>query len=117
MKLRKNIYKTYSINTNRFEKHPRFLKKGDYIRLLYLSQNQKKRKSEGTNIRINDRTFLLFKKRHKRNSLHFVVTSLYKYERVRLRFLITSPYMLRVVFVRKAQKNFDKLFYSKHQFQ
>ena len=44
MKLRKNIYKTYNINTNRFEQHPRFLKKGDYIRLLYLSQNQKKKK-------------------------------------------------------------------------
>ena len=109
MKLRKSIR---SINTkfyNKFEDcDPKRLGRGDYIHLKYITMNSKRR--GGYNLRLANRVVLLYKKKRKRNILSYVVVSLYKYERVKFRYVISSAYMIKVNFVRKAQKSFSKLF-------
>lgn len=102
MKLKKSIYKPNLYFKEKFEKCKLSkLIRGDYLKLKYLLHNQKKR--GGSHFRINSRTFILFKKKRRSNSLTFVVTSLYKHEKVKLRYLISSPYVIKVNFVRKAQ--------------
>jgi len=109
MKLRKSIYKSNTDVHKKFMKcSPKLLKRGDYIRLRFLALNEKRR--GGINIRVSSRVVLLYKKKCKRNNLSFIVTSLYKHERVKIRYLISSPYMLKIHFLRKAQKSFAKLF-------
>ena len=100
MKLKKNIYKPNTSFFNKFENIlPSKLVKGDYIRLTFLTYNQKRR--GGNQFRISQQTTLLQKKKRKKNSLSFLVTSLYKTERVSWRYLINSPHMLKVVFLKK----------------
>jgi hypothetical protein len=98
MKLKKSIYKT---NTEFFEKFenctPSKIKRGDYIRLHFLSYNQKRR--GGDNFRINKQTVILQKKKRRKNSLSFLVTSLYKQEKVKWRYLISSPHMVKVIYL------------------
>lgn len=109
MKLRKNIYKPDLAFKGKFLRcNPAKLKRGDYLNLRYISYNQKKR--GGANFRLSSRIFLLYKKKRHSNSLTFVVTSLYKHEKVKLRYLVSSPYVVNVSFVRKAQKNLNKIF-------
>lgn len=109
MKLRKNIYKSHTDVYDKFGKcTPKSLKRGDYIRLKFLALHQKRR--GGIKIGLNRKVFLLYKKKYKRNNLSFIVTALYKHERVKIRYLISSPYMLKIHFLRKAQKSFSKLF-------
>jgi len=109
MKLRKSIY---SINTKYYKKfedcNPKNLVRGDYIHLKYMSMDKKRR--GGYSLRLCNRVVLLYKKKQKRNTLSYVVVSLYKYERVKIRFVISSAYMIKINFVRKAQKSFAKLF-------
>lgn len=105
MKLRKFIYKTdIDFNYKFMNCIPNKIRSGDYLRLKFLSHNQKKR--GGSSLRINNRTFLLVKKSRKRNSLTFVVSSLYKHEKVKLRYIVDSPHMISVHFVKKAIKKF-----------
>jgi len=109
MKLRKSIH---SINTkfyNKFEDcDPKKLVRGDYIHVKYMSMDKKRR--GGYSLRLCNRVVLLYKKKRKRNTLSYVVISLYKYERVKIRFVISSVYMIKINFIRKAQKSFSKLF-------
>lgn len=105
MKLKKNIYKPDVTFKDKFIRcNLSKLKRGDYLNLSYLSYNQKKR--GGGNFRSHSRTFLLYKKKRRRNSLTFIVTSLYKYERVKLRYLVSSPYVMALLFVRRAKRIF-----------
>ena len=78
------------------------IKKGDYLRLHFLAYNQKRR--GGDNFRMNQQTVLLQKKKRKKNSLSFLVTSLYQKEVVKWRYLISSPHMVKVIFLKKSEK-------------
>jgi ribosomal protein L19 len=101
MKLKLNIYKTNLKLKKKFEKcTPNTLKRGDYLRLHFLAHNQKRR--GGKNLRVSKQTVILFKKKRKGNSLSFIVTSLYKHEKVKWRYLISSPHMVHVKFLKKA---------------
>lgn len=101
MKLKLNIYKTNRLLYKKFEKcTPSSLERGDYLRLHFLAHNQKKR--GGTHVRINRQSVILFKKKRRGNSLSFIVTSLYKYEKVKWRYIISSPHMVHIKFLKKA---------------
>tara|TARA_Y100001956_G_C4077525_1_gene166848 strand:+ start:460 stop:786 length:327 start_codon:yes stop_codon:yes gene_type:complete len=76
------------------------LKKGDYLRLYFLAHNQKRR--GGTHFRINKQTVILLKKNNRTFSLSLVVTSLYKYEKVKFRYIVSSPHMVKILFLKKA---------------
>ena len=103
MKLKKSIYKPNIDFYRKFEnKHPSKIKKGDYLRLHFLAYNQKRR--GGDNFRMNQQTVLLQKKKRKKNSLSFLVTSLYQKEVVKWRYLISSPHMVEVIFLKKSEK-------------
>lgn len=111
MKLKKNIYKTNKLVNEKFTNClPTQLGKGDYIRLNFLAFNQKRR--GGNNFRIGTRTVILFKQRRKGNSLSFVVISLYKHEKVKIRYSISSPYMMLVSFIKKSM-NLSRMAKSK----
>lgn len=100
MKLKKSIYKPNTMFFNKFENYsPSKLLKGDYIRLTFLAYNQKRR--GGDNFRISQQTVLLKKKKRRKNSLSFLVTSLYKTERVFWRYIINSPHMVKVIFLKQ----------------
>ena len=100
MKLKKSIYKTTTIFYNKFDNIlPKKINKGDFIRLIFLSYNQKRR--GGDNFRISQQTAILQKKKRRKNSLSFLVTSLYKTERVFWRYLINSTHMIKVLFLKK----------------
>jgi hypothetical protein len=100
MKLKKNIYKTNTDFLQKFENcSPSKIKRGDYIQLYYLAYNQKRR--GGDSYRINQQTVILQKKKRRKNTLSMLVTSLYKQEKVKWRYLISSPLMVKVVFLKK----------------
>lgn len=102
MKLKKSIYKTTNIVNFKFlNMEPRFLKKGDYISLSFVAPNQKRR--GGGNLRIHKQTVMLFKQRRRGVSLSFIVTALYRKEKVFWRYLISSPYLLHVSLVQKTK--------------
>jgi hypothetical protein len=53
---------------------------------------------------MNQQTVLLQKKKRKKNTLSFLVTSLYQKEVVKWRYLISSPHMVKVIFLKKSEK-------------
>ena len=101
MKLKKSIYKTDTNFLEKFENcHPSKIKRGDYIRLHFLAYNQKRR--GGDNFRINQQTVILQKKKRRKNTLSVLVTSLYKQEKVKWRYIVSSPHMVKVIFLKKS---------------
>ena len=70
MKLKKSIYKTTTTFYNKFENIlPKNLHKGDFIRLIFLSYNQKRR--GGDNFRISQQTAILQKKKTSKKLFKF----------------------------------------------
>lgn len=103
MKLKTNINKHKLGFKNKFETvEVNKLKTGDYLRLKFLAHNQKRR--GGEHFRINKQTVILLKKKHRKFSLSLLVTSLYKHEKVRMRYIISSPHFIKLRFLKKALK-------------
>lgn len=103
MKLKTNINKHKLGFKKKFDKvDVNNLKAGDYLRLNFLAHNQKKR--GGENLRINKQTVILLKKKHRKFSLSLLVTSLYKHEKVKIRYIISSPHFIKIKFLKKALK-------------
>lgn len=103
MKLKININKHKLGFKNKFENcKVNNLKTGDYLRLNFLAHNQKRR--GGDNLRINKQTVILLKKKHRHFSLSLLVTSLYSHEKVKWRYIVSSPHFIKIKFLKKALK-------------
>lgn len=100
MKLKKNIYKTDLTFKDKFINcTPKSLALGDLIKLNFFGYNDKRR--GGSNFRIKEQIVLLKGKKRKKNTLTFLVMSLYKSERVKWRYIISAPQVLNITFLRK----------------
>ena len=88
MKLNKNLIKNNN-NTNLKKKFlncsPSSLKRGDYIQLYFFLYDN--RKKGGTTSRINKITAILLKKKIRTNNISILVSTMYKNEKVKWRFL------------------------------
>jgi hypothetical protein len=103
MKLKNSIYRTNTDFLKKFQNcHPKILKKGDYLELKYISKEEKRR--GGRHLRFGTRTVLLIKKKRRSNSMSIIISSLYGHEKVKWRYLVTSPLMISILFVKKSFK-------------
>ena len=75
------------------------LKKGTFIQLYFITNNQKRRGLD--NLRMNKQTVMLLKKKHRLFSLSLVVSSLYKTEKVKYRYLVSSFNFVKIKQIKK----------------
>lgn len=81
----KNKFENCSINK---------LKRGMFLQLNFVTTNQKRRGND--NFRINKQTVMLLKKKHRLFSLSLIVSSLYKTEKVKYRYLASSTTFIKI---------------------
>lgn len=103
MRLNRNIIK----NPNNFDLKDKFLncsistlKRGDYIQIYFVLYDTKKR--GGLTSRINKLTAILLKKKVRTNNISILVSTMYKNEKVKWRFILNAPQFVSLKFLRKS---------------
>jgi hypothetical protein len=100
MKLKKNINNIFIIFKDKFINcTPSTISSGDFIKLKFFGYNDKRR--GGSNFRVKEQIFLLKSKKRKKNTLTYLVMSLYKTEKVKWRYIISAPQVLNITFLKK----------------
>lgn len=106
MKLQKKNFSNLGIQNFRtkfFKCSAKSLRQGDYVTIHFLWSNQLKKK-KGSNIRLNVQTGIILRKLIKRNSMTVMLSVLFKFEKVKFYFIINSPQVILVKFVKKCLK-------------
>jgi len=103
MKLRKNIYKPDTTFFNKFLNcSPKDLKRGDYVNVTFITATDKRK--GGIKFKASSEVVLIEKKRRRGNSMTLIASSFYKYEKVFFRYPINALHMVRILFLKKAEK-------------
>lgn len=103
MKLTKNILKLTNLNlikTKFLNCNINTLNIGDYLKIFFFFQDTKKK--GGLNVKFNKITAILLKKKITYNNITIIVSTIYKNEKVKFKFILTSPLVISVNFLKKS---------------